>query len=440
MQSGYANGARFPMNWIPGFQRCLLIIAAAAAAGCETQVSDPLAPVDPLVYQLDYTIVADPDNSSVAVTMEVRQPRSLLRELRFRADDRISDIAADGELILDGSEATWRLPERGGSIRWQVTVPHRRNGDGYDAWLGPDFGLFRAEDIIPRAASRSVKGASSETTLSFRLPSGWSVVSQYFDDEGRFRIDNAERRFDQPSGWLVLGDLGVRRERIAGVRVAIAGPVGHSVRRLDTLALLNWTLPELARVLPELPPRLTIVSAGDPMWRGGLSAPLSFFVHADRPLISENATSTLLHEIMHMSLRFKAVRGYDWIVEGLAEFYSLQLLRRSGTITDDRYRQAIVDLASWSQQTESLCKASSTGATTALAVGVFFALDAEIRESTDGNASLDDVAALLWKFEDKVDATVLRNLAEQLTGAKPDALHSDRLPGCRSISEDPAQD
>ena len=51
----------------------------------------------------------------------------------------------------------------------------------------------------------------------------------------------AERRFDQPTGWIVTGALGVRRERIAGVRVAVAGPVDHNVRRLDTLAMLNWT-------------------------------------------------------------------------------------------------------------------------------------------------------------------------------------------------------
>jgi len=72
-----------------------------------------------------------------------------------------------------------------------------------------------------------------------------------------------------------MGKLGVRRERVAGVRVAIAGPEDQQIRRLDMLALLNWTLPELARIVPELPPRLTVVSAGEPMWRGGLSGPQS---------------------------------------------------------------------------------------------------------------------------------------------------------------------
>ena len=117
------------MNRISGFKYCLLIFIAAVLAGCDTQVSDPLAPVDPLVYKLDYSAVVDPANGSVAVTMQIKQPSSLLREFRFSADDRVSDISADGELTLEGSDATWRVPERGGSMRWQVNVQHRRKCD-----------------------------------------------------------------------------------------------------------------------------------------------------------------------------------------------------------------------------------------------------------------------------------------------------------------------
>ena len=39
----------------------------------------------------------------------------------------------------------------------------------------------------------------------------------------------------------------------------------------------------------------------------------------------------LLHEVMHAMLGIHATSGDDWIVEGLAEFYSLELLRLSGT-------------------------------------------------------------------------------------------------------------
>jgi hypothetical protein len=421
------------MNYISRLNVGVLLLGLAWCSACGDTTSDTYVPADPLNYRLDYVIRPDSATGTVAVTLQLSQARFLLRKLRMRLNPAISDLEGDGDISISGDNVVWTPPQAGGEISWRVAVSHRRNGDGYDAWLGSDWGLFRAEDIIPRAATRTLKGARSETWLELLLPGDWSAVTQYFDDDGVMRVNNPARRFDQPTGWIVLGDLGVRRDTISGVRVAVAGPVGHKIRRMDTLALLNWTLPELARLLPDLPPRLTIVSAGDPMWRGGLSAPQSLFIHADRPLISENATSTLLHEVLHMALGLSAGDGYDWIIEGLAEYYSLELLQRSGTISQQRYTQARSDLTDWAKSATSLCKATSTGATTALAVGIFAKLDREVREATKGAASMDDVTRQLTRLDGRIDLEQLLAIANEISGVKPDALHIDRLPGCRTL-------
>lgn len=417
------------MNCISRLMICLI-----ACAACGATTSEPEAPADPSVYRINYVLRLDPVEGIANVSMRVAQSSALLREVSFRRPDSVRDVDGDGQLAIDGKIVRWQPPPRGGSLSWQVRVSHRRNGNGHDAWLGADWGLFRAEDVVPRARTRTLKGARSETWLSFDLPRDWSVVTQYFGRDQRFRIDNPARRFDQPSGWIVAGDLGVRRETIAGVKVAVAGPVGQSIRRMDILAMLSWTLPELARLLPELPPRLTIVSAGDPMWRGGLSAPLSLYMHADRPLISENATSTLLHEVLHLSLGLSAERGYDWIVEGLAEYWGLRILQRSGSISDERFTQARRDLKAWSQDADVLCQPISSGAATALAVTVLFALDRELRRATDGNTSLDDVTRELVASDAKVTLEALTRTAENLAGQSLDALRIDNLPGCRTIA------
>lgn len=417
------------MNCIP---RLTFLLLTCVACGAST--TDPAAPGDPSVYQMDYLLTPNPRDSSVRVQLRVAQRSALLREMSFRNKAGISGIDGDGELLVDDDTVRWRPPASGGSLEWRVNVNHRRNGNGHDAWLGSEWGLFRAEDVIPRARSRTLKGARSKTWMRFDLPRDWSAVTQYFGRDHRFRIDNRERRFDQPGGWIVIGRLGVRRDTIAGVRVAVAGPVGHSIRRMDILAMLNWTLPELSRLLPELPPRLTIVSAGDPMWRGGLSAPMSLYMHAERPLISENATSTLLHEVLHMSLGLAAGEGHDWIVEGLAEYYGLTILRRSGSISRERFQQAQRDLENWSREAVTLCAATSTGPVTAKAVTTFFALDRELREKTTGEASLDDVTLRLWSSDDRVTLAALAQTARDIAGQDLDTLHIDSLPGCRTIS------
>ena len=120
------------------------------------------------------------------------------------------------------------------------------------------------------------------------------------------------------------------------------------------------------------------------------------FLHSDRPLISENRTSTLLHELGHIALGIRGDEESDWIVEGLAEFYSLESLRRSGSISGQRLQAGVASTAQWGKAlADAVRHAVRTGATTARAVLALRAADAEIRSATGGKASLDDVARKL---------------------------------------------
>jgi hypothetical protein len=411
----------------------LLVAPVMACGGPSTETAEPPASLE---YEIDYRVIPDPQQASVTVELELRQPGHLLREVRFRTPgNRFSDFAGDGEIERDGDVLSWSPPVQGGKLSWQVAVPHRRNGKGYDAWLGESWGLFRAEDIIPGAATRTMKGARSVTRLAFDLPGDWSVVTEYAEESGMFDVLRGQRRFKQPKGWIVMGNLGVRRDTIAGIKVTVAAPVDNGVRRLDILALLNWTLPELARIVSDLPPRITIVSAAKPMWRGGLSAPASLYIHADRPLLSENGTSTLLHEIMHVALDFETDHEHDWIVEGLAEFYSLELLRRSGSISRPRYDRARRAQKKWARASDTLCGGPSSGATTAKAVSVFLELDREMRSKSEGRRNLDDLVGAIVAEHGRLDIDVLDRLAREIIGENPDALHINKLPGCRKMSQ-----
>lgn len=422
------------MNWIAKAS-FLLTTTFFVYMGCCVLPSQLANAGEPLDYEVRYTVVPRPQQGTAEVQMRVTQPRRLLRELRFANDVRISDVRADGELLEMAGDVVWHPPPSGGTLRWNVAVASRRNSKGYDAWLGESWGVMRAEDLIPRASTRTVRDASSATTLQFLLPSGWSVVTPYSSRKGTFSIDKVERRFDQPDGWIVMGSIGVRQEAISGIRVVVAAPVGQAARRLEILALLHWTLPELSRIVSDLPKRLTVVSAGDPMWRGGLSAPSSLYIHADRPLISENATSTLLHEVMHSALRLTGHAGYDWIVEGFAEYYSLELLRRSGSISRTRHDAALNNLRRWAKSADSLCQSSSSGPVTAKAVGIFAALNAEIRSATKGKSSLDDLLQEVHGRQQPVDLHLLREITTQLIGTESDVLTIDNLPGCRRYEQ-----
>lgn len=418
-----------------------LLASIAALAGCGVPTSESADRPANQEYRVYYELRPDPAAMSVLVTMRVEQPNRQLRELEFSTrSGAITDVTGDGELRTDTGSVTWVPPASGGTLQWRAAVASPRGDGAFDALLDQSWGLFRAEDVIPRARSRTLKGARSRTTMRVIPPPGWSVVTEYPAIRDPILIERSGRRFDQPAGWMVMGDLGVRRETIAGTRVVIAGPENQDIRRMDMLALLNWTLPQLAMLLPGTLPRLTIVSAGDPMWRGGLSAPASLYIHADRPLISENATSTLLHEVMHVAAGFRSAPGYDWITEGFAEYYSIELLYRGGAITAERHDIAVKGIADWAKRAKSLCGSASSGARTAAAVTLLHALNREIIASTAGDANLDDVLRELVAADVPLDLELLAAATASLTGSPSDVLHSAELPGCRKIATNPDMD
>ena len=382
-------------------------------------------------YGLRYDLTLKPaeDRADVSLTLD-RRAKGNIWSMRFHIDPaRHAGFEGDGTIEPNGAYVTWTPPEAGGRLSFHVPVSNRRANGRFDARMTDDWAVFRGDDLFPPAHNQDNDVAEADATLHVHLPEGWSFVAAYPAIEDHlYEIEHSHRRFDRPTGWMAAGRLGVRRERIAGVRVVVAGPLNQGVRRLDMLALLNWNLPRLRRLVPDMPERILVVSAGDPMWRGGLSGPSSLFIHADRPLLSENGSSTLVHELVHVATRIDGELGADWIVEGIAEYYSLKLLWRSGTLTDHRYKQTFRKLETWAAQADRLDVDVSRGPITARAVGIMRKLDHEIHRKTERERSLDDVVRLLVATQKKVSLERLRQAVVEIMGEPAQAL-SDRQLG-----------
>jgi len=397
----------------------LAVLGPAPVVRPQETGNDAPPAVSAPTYRLDYDVRLIPTERAARVSIHVGAGAEYLRWVRFRIDPaRHLDFRGDGRIETeDDGTVLWDPPDAGGALHYTFRIDHLRDEKSYDARCAQDWALFRGDDLVPPARVRTVDAAESVARLRLRLPKGWSVAVPYRRlPNGRFRIDHPHRRFDRPTGWMLAGKLGINRERVAGVHVAVADPVGHDFRRLDTLALLRWTLPELRDVVEVMPDRLLVVGAGDPMWRGGLSGPKSLYLHADRPLIENDGTSPVLHELMHSSLGLAAGPGADWIVEGIAELYSLELLVRSKTISRKRFQKAIDRLTSKGSRAQSLSVDRASGAVTARAVVVLRALDETLEAQTEGEAELDDVVRILAREHGRITNGRFREIAEEVAG------------------------
>ncbi|MEZ5464254.1 MAG: hypothetical protein R3F22_03300 [Lysobacteraceae bacterium] len=379
-------------------------------------------------YRIDYRVRFLPDEGAADVRIDLQRGSGHLTRLDFDMPaSRYSGIEGDGDIQRDEGRLVWTPPRDGGELRYRYRIDHERGSGGYDARITDDWALLRGDDLVPPARTRGTRDSYAQATLHFDdLPEGWSAETPWKPaPDGGDAVVNPDTRFDRPVGWILAGKLGVRRESVEGMSVSVAAPTDHAARRLDVLGAINALGNELQRVFGALPPKLLIVLAPDPMWRGGLSAPRSLYLHLDRPLISENGSSTLVHELVHVVSGIRGVKGEDWIAEGIAEYYSIELMSRIGLLSDDRRARALDWMRSHGRKVKTLVADSSSGKRSARAVTLFAALDREIREASDDEASLDDVVRQLAEAGRKASLADLRELSARLIGKSSKVLQDD---------------
>jgi hypothetical protein len=381
-------------------------------------------------FEIEYRVAFLPDEGVAAVSLEYSPGEGRIRGLDFAMpDERYSGFGGDGAIERKDDRLIWTPPAKGGELRWRYTINKQRRNDGYDARMTDDWALLRGDHLVPSARARLTRDSRARATIRFELPAGWVGVDTPFKRRGEepvFDIVDDDRRFQRPVGWMIAGDIGIRRDFIGDMETAVAAPKGDPMRRNEYLAYINLVAGEMEEAFGTLPDKVLIVGAGDPMWRGGLSGPRSLYLHSDRPLISENGTSTLVHEMVHVISRVRGAAGDDWIAEGFAEFYSIEMMRRVGLLNEARARKAFDWMRNHGRRVDTLKSDRSHGPRTARAVALFVDLDREVQRLTDDRRDIDDVSRLLVG-RGRISLEELREAFEQVTGEPSDVLDSPLL-------------
>lgn len=418
------------MSRLTRFSPMLFILIALANAPTLARAADEAPPEVRPVFDLMYDVGIVASEKSAHVEIRLGAGTKVVEWIRFKFDpQRHRAIEADGELREIPNGLEWLPPASGGSLRYVFSINHLRNDNAYDSRCAKSWAIFRGEDLVPSMRVRTVPISRARARMRIRLPEKWTASLPYRRlRSGDYTLDDRRMRVGRPSGWFAFGKLGIVRETIQDSRVTIAGPANQGVRRMDILALLTWTLPSLAEVFGQLPERLQIVVAGDPMWRGGLSGPGSVYLHVDRPLIDQDKTSPLLHELVHALMHARSGHGGDWIVEGLAEYYSIALLRRSGTVSASRYETSIDDIVKRGANSGDLFAESVDPATRGRAVGVLIQIDAEIRTATGGARSLDDVVRRLTEIDESITTQSFKDVVIEIAGGNHEKTFDQIIP------------
>jgi len=335
---------------------------------------------------------------------------------------------------FDRFEGTGKLEPRGDGLRWipggpfahltyHAKINHvRGQHQRYDSYAAPNWIVTRPRDLFPRIAIHCrppEEAAKSRARLIFRLPSGWrSAAAVPAVGTDTYRLNQPGKVLDRPRGWFALGKFDLDRQEIGSTMVQVARMPGSALATKDLFRFLESTLPSLQKLLLAEPESVLIVSAPDPMWHGGISGDHSFYIHGNRPLRTPDKTSPYLHELFHVLQPYKPAADADWIEEGLAEFYSLELQRRAGMIDAAAYARALGYFERYGLWNVNLTEQQDNAATNNSAPLVMYALDQHLQHATAGKQRLDDVVTQLAKQGGEVDTGRFRHLVDKVSGKK----------------------
>ncbi len=221
-------------------------------------------------YELTWRLKFDGSKDSALGSVTLGAGADQVRRIDFKLSPAYSDITGDGKIERKGMRVVWTPPRDGGSLSYRVKLSEKRKNGKYRSYYRGEWAIFRGDRVFPSARVRARRNASSRAKLILELPPAWHSDAPYLQAaDGSFFINDAERRFDRPVGWLLVGEIGTRREIIADVEVALGAPKDQGMRRMDILAFLNFALPKMREALHRMPDKILIVSAPDPMCAAG---------------------------------------------------------------------------------------------------------------------------------------------------------------------------
>jgi len=412
LSDGFRHRRSVAVRWWVGAAAALAGIGLASTLRAET-------------FSVDYIVTIDAANPAVAqVRWELAGIDEIADLLLHIEPGRFDAFDGTGTITQTADQVHWVPGAPYAHLTYRVQIDHSRGRQKrYDSYASPEWIITRGRDLFPRIRlsyrPRGKERPKSRARLRFRLPAGWtSMTAHELLGADLFQLASRNSVLDRPTGWMILGKFDARRQEIAGTMVTIARPRNIGIAASEIFNLFTTTLPGLTKLFSHPQARLLIVNGPDPMWHGGISGKDSFFMHAKRPLRTPDRTSPYLHELFHVLQPYRPAADADWIEEGLAEYYSLELQRRAGLLDASEFSLGLEYFKRFGLWHVDLTTQQDNAATNNSAPLIMFAIDQRVQRATAGARRLDDVVIALARDGGVVSTESFQRVVERVAGKR----------------------
>ncbi|HVL88154.1 MAG TPA: CARDB domain-containing protein [Candidatus Thermoplasmatota archaeon] len=292
-----------------------------------------------LAYNVDVTQPTLLDQGIVQVTLEIRNARDRVLNFTLRtATHEYAVLRLFNDLggTLRQHAGGWNFTPTSDVASFMYEINVRKPAttpSEYNSWLSPAFGVVKAEALsipfdytyycpVGWTGGQPCPGPNFTAAVTFRLPAGWNVEAPWeATGPGQFVLPAGDAiRGVLPRGFVALGPFSGESQERAGKTFVYARLSGELADRSVIFDYLEAATPYYASVYGNVTrDKILVISAGAPMFHGGLGSTDSLFVH-------QNATlKTIAHEYAHTYQMFQAhnVAGAStiWINEGDADYH-----------------------------------------------------------------------------------------------------------------------
>ncbi|MHB8584827.1 MAG: hypothetical protein ACYDDF_03185 [Thermoplasmatota archaeon] len=274
----------------------------------------------------DYTVtVPSAPTGTVHVVVQIVNALGVVQEFSFDDHNATTPVYNFGP--VSGTQMTYENGRHVLQVRAQVEAYSFDVGTNeevgstgqYYTYRGANWGLIKAESFSIPFSFTYTEGAEPtfDARVHFVLPTNWNATAPWSREATPQTFDLAPGQA-LPRGFVAVGPFSeqVYDEGGREVRYVRLGAPGTFEARMPNL--LDLATPWQEHIYGNHPgPILLVISAPDPMLRGGLGGYDSMYVHESSDL------RTVAHEFTHVWQRFGGLDDANdssiWIPEGLAE-------------------------------------------------------------------------------------------------------------------------
>ena len=195
-----------------------------------SSLAAPVMAAKKIRVDLTYDVRFQPEAGYADVAMIVEKGEMVVSfDLNLGKRGDYSEFKGNGEISQNGDRLLWKPSPGVAKLTYRVNLTHPRDNGKFDALMTPDWALFRGDDLIPAGDLVQQDDVLLVSRLQFQLPKGWNSVETGWPLVGKqlFRIDNPSQMFDRPTGWIVAGKIGSRRDQLGDANVSVVAPVGE---------------------------------------------------------------------------------------------------------------------------------------------------------------------------------------------------------------------